>query len=165
MRLLAGLLLGIVAAAAAPAATASAPAPAAPCAATSLRATFTHIAGSEGAGNVAYQLTFVNHGRHTCSLGRPTIVLLGRSGTHLPSHSTSSGGRVNVRPGRKATAPVRFTADIAAPNEHQTFPCEPLAYSVSVTFAGSPGRAVGPVRPPIPVCQHGGMEIRPLTAP
>jgi hypothetical protein len=163
MRVLTGLVLAVVAATL-PASAATASAPAAPCAATSLRATFTHIAGSEGAGNVAYRLTLVNHGRHTCSLGLPTIVLLGRGGTRLPSHSTSSGSRVNVGPGRKATAPVRFTADIAAPNEHQQFPCEPLAYSVSVSFARSPGRAVGPVRPPMPVCQHGGMEIRPLAA-
>jgi hypothetical protein len=134
----------------------------APCDAARLSATFTHIFGSNGAGNVAYQLTVVNRTRGGCSLGRPTIHLLGRHGAGLPSHSTASGARIVLAAGRRAGAAVRFTPDVPAATEHQRFPCEPLAYSVSVAFAGSPGRAIGPVTPATPVCQHGGMEIRAL---
>ncbi len=160
-RALAAALAGAALAADAGGLAAAAPA-AAPCNAARLGATFTHIAGSNGAGNVAYELTVVNHTGHSCSLGRPTIRLVGRHGASLPSHSTATGARIVLAAGRRAGAGVRFTPDIPAATEHQRFPCEPLAYSVSVAFAGSPGRALSPVKPPTPVCQRGGMEIRAL---
>ncbi len=147
---------GLAAAGAAPATAAP------PCDAGRLHATFTHIAGSNGAGNVAYELTVVNPTLRSCSLGRPTIRLVGRDGVGLPSRSTASGARIVLTAGRRAGASVRFTPDIPAATDNQRFPCEPLAYSVSVAFAGSPGRALGPVKPPTPVCQRGGMEIRSL---
>lgn len=151
------LLLGALAGAAPTAATATAP-----CAARNVTVALTHIPGSDGAGNTVYRLTAVSRANAVCTLGRPALQLIGAGGARLQSRGVGVGPKITLARGRTAATSVRFTPDIAAEDEHHTGACEPPAHAVSVTFAGSPGRVTGPVKPPTPVCQHGAMQVRPL---
>ena len=151
------LLLAGASAVAAPAS----PRPA-PCDARQLTVQLTHLPGSEGAGNTVYRLSAGNRSGHACTLGRPTLRLIGAGGARLPSHGVGVGPKITLARGHAAATSVRFTPDIAANDEHHAGDCEPPAHAVSVAFAGSPGRATGPVKPPTPVCQHGAMQLRPL---
>ena len=132
-----------------------------PCQVGVLKLTFKLIPFSQGAGQVFYRLRITNTGSARCSLGLPTIQLLGKSGARLPSHSRPFGGAIALAPGKTVQASVKFSPDVAGSGEPQRGACEPFAYSVKVTFKGSPGSASARVRPPTPVCQHGAMGLGP----
>jgi hypothetical protein len=70
---------------------------------------------------------------------------------------------VRLAPGRTATATARFSPDVPGPGEPTTGPrCEPTAYLLRVRPNGG-GTLKAPIRPPTPVCEHGGMTWSVLT--
>lgn len=163
-----GALLGLVTAVLA--STAS-PAAVQPCAANQLSGTFSVVNGSAGAGNIVYALRLRNRSSRTCFVsGLARLRLVGRTGRLLPTHVTPAfrpgltAVRVVLRPGQTAKAEARFSPDIPGPGEPQTTgPCEPKAYRVRITPPPGGGTLVGPVLPPTPVCEHGGMSLKALS--
>jgi Domain of unknown function (DUF4232) len=163
-----GALLGLVTAVLALAAS---PAAVQPCAANQLSGTFRVVNGSAGAGNIVYALRLRNRSSRTCFVsGLTRLRLLGRTGRPLPTHVTPdfrpglTAARVVLRPGQTAKAEARFSPDVPGPGEPQTTgPCEPKAYRVRITPPPGGGTLVGPVLPPTPVCEHGGMSLRALS--
>jgi hypothetical protein len=134
------------------------------CAPASLAARMSVIAGSAGAGNIEYRLLLRNTGSAACTVsGHPALRLLGAGGAALPTHVHPippgvTAALITLAPGRSASATLRFSPDVPGPGETSTGRCEPTARRVRVTLA-SPGRGAvsGPITPPTPVCEHGGM--------
>jgi Protein of unknown function (DUF4232) len=164
--LLAGAALGaLVLAAGGPAKTIP------PCYGSQLRGTFSVINGSAGAGSISYVLRLQNRSAKTCFVsGLPTLRLVGRTGKQLPTKVIAAfrpgltAARVVLRPGARAKTEARFSPDIPGPGEPQRSQCEPKAYRVRVTVSPGGGTLVGPVLPPTPVCEHGTMSVRALSA-
>ena len=127
----------------------------------------THIPGSEGAGSTGYLLNLRNAGSSRCRLGNhPGLVLLGAHGKALPTYVTRFGRSrtVTIAPQHTASARLRFSPDIPGPGEPGRGACEPQARKVRVSVAApGSGTAVGPVKPPTSVCEHGAIQEQPLS--
>src|SRR5579862_119188 len=141
------------------------------CAPSSLAARMTVIKGSPGAGNIEYRVLLRNTGSAACSVsGHPALRLLGAGGAALPTHLRPippgvTAALIALAPGRSASATLRFSPDVPGIGEQTTGQCEPTAHRVRVTLA-SPGHGTlsGPILPPTPVCEHGGMTETLLSA-
>jgi hypothetical protein len=163
-----GLML-VVAAVALPAAHGGAAAASA-CKASNLSGAFTVVRGSAGAGNIVYKLRLRNASRAACFVtGIPRLRLLARNGSSLPTNAKPENPgaltavRVDLQPGKAAAATARFSPDVPGPGEGVTRACEPTAYKLRVT-PSSGGTLVVSVVPPTPVCSHGSMRLRALSA-
>jgi hypothetical protein len=149
----------------------SSPAAVQPCTASQLSGSFRFVPGSPGAGSVSYMLRLRNRSSRTCFVsGLAGLRLLGRTGHPLSTKVVPAfrpgltAVRVVLRPGQTAKAEARFSPDIPGPGEPQTTgPCEPKAFRVRITPPPGGGTLVGPVLPPTPVCEHGGMSLRALS--
>src|SRR5262245_34069889 len=158
-------ILGAVLALSAPHATVQ------PCVAAQLTGSFAGVPGSAGAGNIVYRLRLRNRSSRTCFVsGLAGLRLLGRTGRPLPTKVVPAfrpgltAVHVVLRPGQTAKAEARFSPDIPGPGEPQTTgPCEPKAYRVRIAPPPGGGTLVGPVLPPTPVCEHGGMSLKALS--
>ena len=141
------------------------------CAAGALAATFSVVRGSAGAGNIVYALTLKNTSHHECFVtGIPGVTLLAKQSRKLPTHVTPANRGaltaviVRLKPGGRARATARFSPDVPGPGEgHPGGQCEPTAYFLRVAPSGG-GTLRAPIRPPTPVCEHGGMTWSVLTA-
>jgi hypothetical protein len=164
------VLMVVVAAVALPAAhggTAAAP----PCRGGELRGAFTVVPGSAGAGNIVYKLRLRNVSSAACFVtGIPGLQLLARDGSKLPTHVTPTNRgaltavMVILKPGKAAVTSARFSPDVPGPGEGAVQrQCEPTAYKLRVTPNGG-GTAVVGVTPATPVCSHGSMSLRALSA-
>jgi hypothetical protein len=150
----------------------AAPAPVQPCVASQLTGSFSVVPGSAGAGNIVYRLRLRNRSTRTCFVsGLAGLRLLGKTGRPLPTKVTPAfragltAVRVVLRPGRAARADARFSPDVPGPGEPMTRQtCEPKAYRVRVTPPPGGGTLVVPIVPPTPVCEHGGMSLKALSA-
>jgi hypothetical protein len=127
------------------------------------------VRGSAGAGNIVYALTVRNTSKHECFVtGIPGVTLLGKTGKKLPTHVTPANRgaltavMVRLPPGAKARATARFSPDVPGPGEGTIGQCEPTAYWLRVAPSGG-GTFRSPIRPPTPVCEHGGMQITVFT--
>ncbi len=143
--------------------TKQAPATAAPCTGDQLSGTFALVPGSAGAGQIAYALTLQNTSQTSCSVsGLPNAVLLGSSGSPLPTHVTAGGGagahRVVLTPGSLAKATARFSPDVPGPGDKQTGACQPKAHTLQVTPNGG-GTTDVPIQPPTSVCEQGRLQF------
>jgi hypothetical protein len=134
-----------------------------PCTAAQLAGTFRVVPGSAGAGNIVYALRLRNTSSTRCFVtGIPGLSLLDRRGKSLPTHiSPAHPGalmavRVDLAPGKTATATARFSPDVPGKGEQAIGQCEPKAYTLRVTPNGG-GTLRAPIQPPTPVCEHGGM--------
>lgn len=133
-----------------------------PCLGSDLSGTFTVVPGSAGAGQIAYSLTMKNTSGRPCSVrGFPKATLLGASGTPLPTNIKSSGrSRAIVLPaGASATAPARFSPDVAGDGDSQTGACQPTAHTLQVTAGGGGGVTEAPITPPTSVCERGTLDF------
>ena len=145
---------------------------AAPCSATELSGTFAVVPGSAGAGNIVYALRLKNTARHSCTVtGIPGVTLVDRRGKRLPTHpfpahpGALTAVLVTLAPGKSATATARFSPDVPGAGEPVSGRrCEPVAYTLLVRPNGG-GALRAPIRPPTPVCEHGGMTWSVLTPP
>jgi uncharacterized protein DUF4232 len=159
--------LGAAALAVSAAAATAAPSVAAPCRGPALAATFSVVPGSAGAGNIVYLLRVRNRGASTCFVsGQPRLVLLGRTGTALPTHpfpervGMLTAARVLLKPGAYASLSARFTPDVPGPGEPTSgTSCEPVAYVLRVTPEPGGGSTRARILPPTRVCVHGGMQL------
>ena len=143
---------------------------AAPCKGSDLAGRFAAVPGSPGAGNIVYALRLKNTSSSRCTVtGIPGVTLLGRRGRRLPTHpfpahpGALTAVLVTLAPGKTATATARFSPDIPGTGEPVTGTrCEPVAYRLLVQPNGG-GTLSAPIRPPTPVCEHGGMQWSVLT--
>jgi hypothetical protein len=132
------------------------------CAGPQLHGTFSVVRGSAGAGNITYALVLRNGSARTCTLtGLPSAVLLGRTGTKLPTTVKAAfpgalaAVLVTLAPGKATRATARFSPDVPGRGEpRQGRRCEPVAYRLRVNAQGG-GTSRVPVKPPTPVCEHG----------
>jgi hypothetical protein len=128
------------------------------CGPSSVRATFSLVPGSQGAGQVDYTLTITNTGHASCTIyGLPAMSLLGAGRVALATHAHPDGGgsySVKLAGGQWAQSNATFSPDIAASNEPGDR-CEPVAYSLALTLRGG-GRLLAPMDP-TRVCQHGAI--------
>lgn len=155
-------LIAALAATGAPTAAARAGAQAATvgCQASALSATFKYVEGSNGAGNLEYQLTIKNSGP-TCALAsEPDLRLINKSGQAQPTHVNKyKPGTATIAEGKSASVNLRFSADIPGPGEPTMGPCEASSFKVKVLLgAPASGSVTGPISPPTPVCEHGTMS-------
>jgi len=135
-----------------------------------LSGSFTVVPGSAGAGNIVYALRMKNTSHTSCTVtGIPAMTLLDRRGKRLPTHpfpahpGALTAVLVRLAPGRTATATARFSPDVPGPGEPVSGRrCEPVAYTLLVRPNGG-GTVRAPIRPPTPVCEHGGMTWSVLT--
>ena len=143
---------------------------AAPCEGSDLSGTFTGVPGSAGAGNIVYALRLKNTSAADCTVtGIPGLTLLDRRGRRLPTHpfpahpGALTAVLVTLAPGKTATATARFSPDVPGAGEPVNGRrCEAVAYRLRVRPNGG-GTLSAPIRPPTPVCEHGGMSWSVLT--
>lgn len=140
------------------------------CTAAALAGTFDVVRGSAGAGNIVYALTLRNTSPHQCFVtGIPGVTLLDKHGRKLSTHvmpqnrGALTAVMVRLAPGARARATARFSPDVPGPGEGTIGQCEPKAYRLRVAPSGG-GTLRAPIRPPTPVCEHGGMSWSVLTA-
>jgi Protein of unknown function (DUF4232) len=171
MRLRALVLVVFAVAAAAVAGSGSAAYPNnAACKAKSLTGKFIYVPDSLGAGNELYTLQLRNASKSTCFVsGIPGLRLVGKAGKALPTHAVPlhpgalTAVKVTLKPGGYAAATARFSPDVPGTGEGHPGNCEPVAYKIRISPSGG-GSLVGPVSPPTPVCEHGGMTLSTLVA-
>ena len=131
-----------------------------------LSGTFAVVPGSAGAGNIVYALVLRNRSSSTCRLtGLPVVRLLGRTARPLPTHVTPAfrgaltAVLVTLAPGQRAKATARFSPDVPGPGEPTAGKqCEPTAFWLRVV-ARVGGATTVRVKPPTPVCEHGGLQF------
>ena len=131
-----------------------------------LSGTFAVVPGSAGAGNIVYALVLRNRSSSTCRLtGLPVVRLLGRTARPLPTHVTPAfrgaltAVLVTLAPGQRAKATARFSPDVPGPGEPTAGKqCEPTAFWLRVVARGG-GATTVRVKPPTPVCEHGGLQF------
>ena len=136
------------------------------CTGAQLTGTFAVVPGSAGAGNIVYALRLRNRSTHACTVaGLPDVSLLGRGGSALPTHvrpalpNRLTSVLVRIAPGRATRATARFSPDVPGPGEPVSgAQCEPKAYHLAVHAPGG-GKAVVPIEPPTPVCEHGQLQL------
>lgn len=140
------------------------------CKAGSLTGKFIYVPNSLGAGNELYTLQLRNASKSTCFVtGIPGLRLVGKTGKLLPTHAVPlhpgamTAVKVTLKPGGYAAATARFSPDVPGTGEGHPGNCEPVAYKIRISPAGG-GTLVGPVTPPTPVCEHGGMTLTTLVA-
>jgi len=141
---------------------------AAPCRASALRGSFTHVPGSDGMGHAEYLLWLTNSSSQTCTeAGRPGLQILGQGGRPLPTHATAwqpgqSASAVALGPGGSAEAAALVAVDIPGPGDSHVpgRPCQPIAMQLRVGAAGT--ATLVPVQPPRAVCERGSILLKPL---
>jgi hypothetical protein len=140
------------------------------CKATSLTGKFVYVPNSLGAGNELYTLQLRNASKSTCFVtGIPGLRLVGKTGKLLPTHAVPlhpgalTAIKVTLKPGAYAAAKARFSPDVPGTGEAHPGNCEPVAHKIRISPSGG-GTLVGPVSPPTPVCEHGGMTLTTLVA-
>ncbi len=131
------------------------------CLGTDLKAAFTQIPNSAGAGQIVYTLSVQNTSQAACFVqGIPQGTLLGVNGTVLPTHIRASGGagkRIVLPLGASATAQARFSPSVAGEGDSQSGACQPQAHTFQLTTRG--GVTEAPIRPPTSVCQRGTLNF------
>jgi Domain of unknown function (DUF4232) len=132
------------------------------CRGTDLKAAFSQIPNSAGAGQIAYTLSVRNTSRAACFVqGIPQGTLLGANGTVLPTRIKASGAtgkRIVLPLGASATAQARFSPSIAGQGDSQSGACQPQAHTFQLTAKGG-GVTEAPIRPPTSVCQRGTLNF------
>jgi hypothetical protein len=123
--------------------------------------------GSPGAGQRYATLLLRNRSTHRCRVyGYIGAQLLGAGGRPLPTtvvrDRTRTPRRVVLAPGRRAQALLHWAA-IPGPGEPQSGPCEPTARRIEITPPDETTHLILRWRFG-PVCEHGRIDVRPLTA-
>ena len=142
---------------------------ASPCTASQLSGTFDVLEGSEGAGQVAYDLTLKNISQTSCYVfGLPQGQLTAADGTVLPTHiaaaGASSGAKpVTLAPDAAAVAQARFSPSVPGPGDKQNGACQPKASTLLVTPDGG-GTVKAEIGPPTSVCERGTLYFDVFTA-
>lgn len=134
-----------------------------PCIAGQLRAGYTAVPFSQGAGVVSYLLTVRNRSQQACTLTPPlSMQLLDRERRPLATDADSPGAgyQVVLAPGQWAQALSRFSPDIAGPGENPS-ECEPPAHFLALQIGND--RLLARMDPS-PVCENGTIEFDRLNA-
>lgn len=135
--------------------------PATPCTGGELSGKFAVVPGTQGAGQISYELTLTNTSQTSCYLsGSPNVTLLDAAGSPLPTtpHSTGSVGKVVMGPAVSGQIEARFSPDVPGPGDSQSGACQPKAHTLRVTPAGG-GTVNVPITPPTSVCERGTLNF------
>lgn len=150
-------------------AASTAPAQAVACTGSDLGGAFSVVRGSAGAGQIVYRLRLTNDSDVTCFVsGIPALRLLGATGKPLPTRvvpeqpGALTAAKIELAPGASASATARFSPDVPGVGEGGRRRCEPVADRLRVSPAT--GSLTVPVSPPTPVCEHGRLAFRLLSA-
>jgi hypothetical protein len=134
-----------------------------PCSGGQLSGRFAVVAGSSGAGQIAYALKLTNTSQTSCSVLLAQVQLLDSNGSPLPTHlSGSTGASVLLSAGASAVANARFSPDVSGQGDSQGGPCQPTAHTLLVSLAS--GSVDAPIQPPTTVCEQGRLTFQPLAA-
>ena len=134
-----------------------------------LTGTFKMVTGSQGAGQVSYNLQLTNDSQDTCYVaGPPVVVLLGTDGAELPTFVYPRKGvfrnvKVLVAPGGAAHAGARFSPSVPGTGDSQSGSCQPKAVTLRLTPGGG-GTVDVPIQPPTSVCERGTLNFDPFAA-
>jgi Domain of unknown function (DUF4232) len=137
------------------------------CTGSQLAGTFSVVPGSPGAGSISYVLHVRLVSGRTCFVsGLPGMRLLDRLHRPLPTNVVPAfrpgltAVRIVLSRGRGAKATARFSPDVPGAGEPVSRrACERTASYVRVIPTPGRGTFVAPVKPPTPVCEHGGMSV------
>lgn len=124
---------------------------------------FTAVQGSQGAGNIVYNIDLTNTSSHPCTVyGYPGMLLLNAAHAALPTNvqrsTIAAKTYVTLIPNGDASASARFSPDVPGPGESASG-CEPTAAYTEITPPDETTQLVVPVSPPTPVCEHGAMQV------
>jgi hypothetical protein len=140
------------------------PSPAVPntaCPPSRLHATFTYLPGSNGAGQVYYELTVINRSGAACPAKITGFQLLGAGGQLRPSNvQTTGSAEIRLAAGQWAQAQGKFSPDVSGPGENGNA-CEPVSESLRLIVDG--GVVTAPMDP-TRVCEHGSIYLSRLAA-
>jgi uncharacterized protein DUF4232 len=139
------------------------------CTGDAMGGTFKVIAGSAGAGQIAYRLTLKNTSPVPCFVsGLPDVQLRSGTGTDLPTKvtpeqpGTATAARIVLNPGASATADARFSPDVNGTGDQTNGPCQPQATTLRVALGGAPLDV--PISPPTSVCERGMLQFKLFSA-
>jgi uncharacterized protein YecT (DUF1311 family) len=132
------------------------------CGAGALSGAFTHIPGSEGAGNVSYQLTLLNSSSSACFVaGIGKLVLLDKQGKALPTSAEfAKSSKLELAAGAGVASEARFSPDVPGTGEPTNGPCEKTAYWLTFSPVAGGGTVKVAITPPTMVCVKGHMSFR-----
>jgi hypothetical protein len=138
-----------------------------------LSGAFTVVRGSQGAGNIVYNIELTNITSHTCTIyGHPGLLLLNAAHGALPTdvmwNSMVADHLITLAPGKSASASARFSPDVPGvgdnPGSGPGWTCEPTAVYTEITPPDETAHLVVPVSPATPVCERGGMSVSAFVA-
>jgi len=132
------------------------------CKGSQVTGTFAVVPGSQGAGQISYELRLTNSSPVECyirNLPEP-VQLLDAGGTSLPTNAlgTTLVEQVTVGPGDVAVAEARFSRSVPGSGDSQSGQCQPKATTLRLTLADN-STTDAPVRPPTSVCEHGTLHF------
>jgi hypothetical protein len=158
------LALSAIVLTAAAASCASAATNDASCTGAQLAGSFKAVPGSQGAGNIVYELILKNISAKECQVtGLPQGRLLGKTGKPLPTKVMAAfkGGLtaplIRLKHGASTHATARFSPDVPGPGENGK-QCESVSYWFRVAGQGG-GTTKVKLTPPTPVCEHGQLQF------
>jgi hypothetical protein len=128
------------------------------CTGSQLAGAFGLVAGSGGAGQIAYSLTVTNTSSAACTLTIREVVLLDVSGSSLPTKTFGALPSGVLGPGTAASSTARFSPDIPGTGDSQSGACQPKARTLRITTAGG-GTVDAPVKPATSVCEQGTLTF------
>lgn len=134
---------------------------ASPCTGAQLSGTFAVIPGTQGAGQISYELTLTNTSSTSCSLsGPPQVELLGVSGSSLPTTPRTTGpvGSVVLGPSIAGQIEARFSPDVPGQGDNQSGACQPKAHTLRVVLPGVV-EVNAPIKPATSVCEQGTLSF------
>jgi hypothetical protein len=136
---------------------------ASPCTGSELTGSFAVVGGSQGAGQISYELKLTNTSQTSCSVfGLPQVQLLDANKADLPTHivaaQSGSGKQVVIAPGSSAAAQARFSPSVAGTGDSQSGRCQPEAWYLRVSPDGG-GTVDVQIAPPTRVCERGTLDF------
>ncbi|MBW8806016.1 MAG: DUF4232 domain-containing protein [Catenulisporales bacterium] len=126
------------------------------------------VAGSEGAGHVAADISLRNTSTHSCTVaGYPAISMLASDQHPLPTNVVrfpTAVTTVTVAPGAWIHSEVRYSPNIPGPGEPQTGECEPMTVHALAQLPGDTAWAKVTLPTPTAVCEKGTLEAKPFAS-
>ncbi len=129
--------------------------------------TWRGVAGSEGAGHVAADISLQNTSGHSCTIsGFPGVSLLASNDHPLPTNvikdDSVSVTTITVAPGAWVHSEIRYSADIPGPGEPESGQCEPTTVHALAQLPGDSAWTHITLDNPTPVCEKGEVQAKPF---
>jgi hypothetical protein len=133
------------------------------CTGSQLAGNFQAVGGSQGAGQISYDLQLTNTSQQTCYVsGLPQAQLLNANKHSLPTTiqaaQAASGQPIVLAPGVSTKAQARFSPSVPGNGDSQSGRCQPEAWYLRVSPAGG-GTLDVQIAPPTSVCEQGTLTF------